>query len=214
MDFLHVYQPVLAELGWSVTLLTVVLCLRLLWYRVDRRIVILLPMIWASFSAVSPVLDALSAVRDIAGIHFEARRAAAAESLGLLGVGAAASAVVGLVAGFGQAFVLNRPHPTRAGSGIVLGTGLIVAALGSVLWMVTREGAVSERTMELAGRVVQLAAAGIGAVAITAMVWRAQPAKQPMTRWSILGMAAAAAAVALGCLFCATGLQLNQAPIR
>jgi hypothetical protein len=70
---------------------------------------------------------------------------------------------------------------------------LAVAALGLVLWLVTREAAISERAMELAGRAVQLGTAGIGAVVLTAMIWRAQPSKQPLTRWSILGKAAAAA---------------------
>ena len=207
MEILHVYQPLLAELGWSVTLLIVVLCLRLLSCRVDPRIVILLPVTWGSFSAMASILDALSALRDIAGIHLWGRRAAAVDALGLLGVGAAASALVGVVAGFGRTFVLNRSHATRAGSWIVTATGVTVAALGFVLWLVTREDAISERAMELAGRTVQLATAAAAAVAVTAMIWRAQPAKQPLTRWSILGMAAAAAAVALTCLFCATRLQ-------
>jgi hypothetical protein len=206
VELLHVYQPLLVELGWPVTLLIVVLCLRLLWCRVDRRVVILLPVMWGSFSALSSVLDALGAVRDVAGIHLWTRRAAAVDALGLLGVGAAASAVVGVVAAFGRTFVLNRPHLTRAGSWIVTATGLTVAALGLVLALVTREAPISERAMELAGRAVQLATAAIGAVTVTAMVWRGQPAKQPLTRWSILGMAAAAAGVALACLFCASRL--------
>lgn len=207
VEFLHVYQPLMAELGWSVTLLIVVLCLRLLSCRVDRRLVILLPVMWGSFSAMSSVLDALSAIRDVAGIHVLTRRAAAVDALGLLGVGAAASALIGGVAGLGRTFVLNRSHATRAGSDIVTATGLTVAALGFVLWLVTREATISERAMELAGRAVQLATAGVGAGAVTAMMWRAQPAKQPLTRWSLLGMAAAAAGVALTCLFCATRLQ-------
>jgi hypothetical protein len=107
--------------------------------------------------------------------------------------------------------VLNRPHATRAGSWIVIATGLTVAALGAVLWLVTREAAVSERAMELAGRGVQLATAGIGLVAVTAISWRAQPANEPLTRWLLLGMAAAAAGVALTCLFCATRLQSTVA---
>ena len=207
MEILHVYQPLLVELGWPVTLLIVVLCLRLVWWRIDRRLVILLPLMWGSFSAMSSVLDALSAIRDVAGIHFATRRAAAVDALGLLGVGAAASAVIGVVAGLGRSFVLNRPHRTRAGSEIVIAMGLTVAALGVVLWLVTREAAISERAMEMAGRAVQFAAAGVGASAVTAMIWRAQPAKHPLTRWSILGMAAVAAGLALACLLCANQLQ-------
>jgi hypothetical protein len=209
VDLLHVYQPLLVELGWPVTLLTVVLCLRLLSCAVDRRIVILLPLMWGSFVAVSCVLDTLSAVRDLTGTHLGSRRSAAIDALGLLGVGAAASAVVGAVAAFGRTFVSNRPHATRAGSWIVTATALIVAALGLVVWLVTREAGSSERPMELAGRTVQLAAMGIGAVALIAMVSRAQPAKHPMTRTSILALAAAAAGVALICHFCATQLQPN-----
>lgn len=201
------YQPLLVELGWSVTLLTVVVCLRLLSCAVDRRVVILLPVMWGSFVATSSVLDALSALRDLAGPHLASRRASAIDALGLLGVGAAASAVVGAVAGFGGTFVSNRRHATRAGSWIVAATALTICALGSVLWLLTREGASSERTMELAGRTVQLATAGIAAVTVIAMVSRAQPAKEPLTRWSILAMAAAAAGVALTCHVCATRLQ-------
>lgn len=211
MELLRVYQPAVVELGWSVTLLTVVVCLRLLSCGVDRRIVILLPLIWGSFSAMACVLDALSAVRDVAGIHFSSRRAAAADALGQLGVGAAASAIVGLVAGVGRTFVLNRPRATRAGSWIVGATGLTIGALGSVLWLITRETAMSERAMELAGQAVQLATAGIGAMAAAVMVRRAQPQTQPLTRGSILGMAAAAAGVALTCLLCAPRLQPPRA---
>jgi hypothetical protein len=211
VEFLHVYQPLLVELGWSVTLLIVVLCLRLLSCQVDRRVVILLPVMWGSFGAMSSVLDALSAVRDVAGIHLWTRRAAVVDALGLLGVGAAASAVVGLVAAFGRTFVLNRPLATRTGSWIVTATGSAVAALGLVLWLATREASMTERAMELAGRTVQLATAGIGAVAVSAMLWPAEPAKRPLTRSSILGMAVATAGVALTCLFCATRLQPTMA---
>ena len=207
MEFLHVYQPVLAELGWSITLLIVVVCLRLLWCRVDRRVVILLPVMWGSISAMSSVLDALSAVRDVAGIHLAAHRDAAVDALGLLGVSAAASAIVGVVAGFGRTFVLNRPHATRAGSWIVMATALNVVGLGCVLRVVTREAAIGERAIELVGQCVQLAAAGIGVVAVIAMIRDAHPAKQPLSRWSILGMAAATSGVALTCLFFATRLQ-------
>ena len=207
MEFLDVYQPLLVELGWPVTLLIVVLCLRLLSCRIDRRVVILLPVMWGSFSAISAVLDALGAVRDVTGIHLWTLRAAAVDALGLLGIGAAASALVGVGAAFGRTFVVYPPHATRAGTWIVTATGLAVAALGFVLWLVTRDAAISERAMELAGRTVQLATAAIGAVALAAMIWRAPPVKQPLTRWSILGMAAAAAGVALTCLFCATRLQ-------
>lgn len=206
VEFLQAFQPLLVELGWPVTLLTVVLCLRLLACRVDRRIVILLPLIWASCSATSSVLDTLSAIRDVAGVHLSARRAAAIDALGLVGVGAAASAVVGIVAGFGRTFVLNRPHPTRAGSWIVTVTALSLAALGIVLWLVSRETGISERAIELAGQALQLAIAGIGGMALTAMIWYSDPATPPLTRSSILGLAAAAGAVALTCLFCATRL--------
>jgi hypothetical protein len=207
VELLRVYQPVVVEFGWSVTLLIVVLCLRLLSCRVDRRVVILLPVMWGSFSAMSSVLDALSAISDVAGVHVSSRRAAALDALGLLGVGATASALVGVVAGVGRTFALNRPHSTRAGSWIVIATWLTVGVLGLVLWLLTREAAISERAMELAGRAVQLATAGIGTVAVSGMIWRAKPEKQPLTRWSILAMAAAAASVALTCLFCATRLQ-------
>ena len=207
MDILDVYQPAVVELGWSVTLLLVVLCLRLLSCRVDRRIVILLPLMWGGFSATASVLDALSAVRDVAGVHLSSRRAAAVDALGFLGVGAAASSVVGVVAGVGGTFASNRPHVTRAGSWIVVATGSAVGLLGFVLWLVTREAGIGERALELAGRTVQLATAGVGAVAVIVMMWRAKPGKQPLTRWSILGMAAAAAGIALTCLFCATRLQ-------
>ena len=207
MEFLRVYQPVVVELGWSVTLLIVVLCLRLLSCHVDRRIVILLPLIWGSFSAMSSVLDQLSAIRDVAGIHVVSRRAAALDALGFLGVGATASALVGVVAGVGRTFALNRPHPARAGSWIIIATALTVGVLGFVLWTLTHEAAISERAMELAGGAVQLASAGIGVMAVTVMIRRTPSEKQPLTRWAILGMAAAAAAVALTCLLCATRLQ-------
>jgi len=207
VDILRVYQPLLAELGWPVTLLTVVLCLRLLWWQVDRRLVILLPLMWGSFSAMASLLDALSAIRDVAGNHLAARCAAAVDALGLLGVGAAAAAVVGLVAGLGRSFVFNRPHPARAGSQIVIATGFTVAASGVVLWLVTRDAVISERAMELAGQTVQFAIAAVGAGAVTAMVWRAEPPRHPLTRWSILGVAAVAAGVALTCLLCANRLQ-------
>jgi hypothetical protein len=207
VDLLHVYQPLLAELGWPITLLTVVLCLRLLSCTVDRRVVILLPVMWGSFVAVSSVLDMLSAVRDLAGSHLGSRRAAVVDALGLLGVGAAASAVVGAVAGFGRTFVTNRPHATRSGTWIVTATALTVGALGLVLWLVTREAASSERTMGLAGLAVQLATVGIGAAAVVAMVAWAQPANQPLTRRSILALAAAVAGVALSCYFSATQLR-------
>jgi hypothetical protein len=214
VDLLHVYQPLLVELGWPVTLLLVVLCLRLLWCRVDRRVVILLPVMWGSFSGMSSILDALSAVRDVAGIHLWTRHDAAIGALGLLGVGAAASAVVGVVAGFGRSFVLNPPHATRVGSLIVTATGVTVAGLGFVLWLVTRDATISERAIELAGRAMQLLIAGTGAATVTAMLWRTQPAKQPLTRWSILEMAGAAASVAMACLFFATRLQPTLALMR
>ena len=211
MEFLHVYQPAVVELGWSITLLIVVVCLRLLWCRVDRRVVILLPVVWGSFVAMSSVLDALSAVRDVAGVHSATRRAAALDALGFLGVGAAASALVGVVAAFGRAFVLNPPRATRAGSWIVIATASAIAAVAFVLVLVTRETAVTEPAMELAGRAVQLTTVGIGAVALTHMIWRPPLAQQPLTRRSILGVAAAAAGVALTCLVCATRLEPNRA---
>jgi hypothetical protein len=208
VDLLNVYQPLLVELGWSVTLLVVVVCLRLLSCGVDRRVVILLPIMWGNFVAMSSILDALSAVRDLAGVHVTARRAAALDALGHVGVAAAASAVVGAVAGFGRTFAANRPHATRAGSWIVVATASTVGALGIVLWLITRESTISERAMEMAGRSVQLTAAAIAGVAIVAMLSRAQPAKQPLTRAAILALAAAAAGVALTCLLCSTQLQM------
>jgi hypothetical protein len=207
VEFLHVYQPVVVELGWSITLLTVVLCLRLLSCRVDRRIVILLPLMWGSFAATSSILDALTAVRDVGGVHLTNRRDAVLDALGLLGVGATASAVVGAVAGVGRTFSSNRPHTTRAGSRVVVAHGLTVAVLGLVLGLVARDDGLSERSMELAGVVVQLAAAATGAAAVVVMSVGTKSEQRPLTRRWILGMAGAAALVALTCLLCATRLQ-------